>query len=58
MVCRGGVAAAFDERAAHEYMRQGRYDIVVELGRGKASLRFLSCDLTAEYVHINADYST
>jgi glutamate N-acetyltransferase/amino-acid N-acetyltransferase len=57
-VCRGGVASAFDERTAHEYMRQLRYDIYVELGRGKASLRFLSCDLTTEYVHINADYST
>ena len=57
-VCRGGVAHPFDERAAHEYMKQPRYDIVVELGRGKASLRFLSCDLTTEYVHINADYST
>lgn len=57
-VCRAGVAAGFDERAAHEYMRQPRYDIVIELGLGKASLRFLSCDLTAEYVRINADYST
>jgi glutamate N-acetyltransferase / amino-acid N-acetyltransferase len=57
-VCKGGAAWAFDERAAHEYMRQPRYDIFIELGRGKASLRFLSCDLTTEYVHINADYST
>ncbi|MGB0038119.1 MAG: bifunctional ornithine acetyltransferase/N-acetylglutamate synthase [Terriglobales bacterium] len=30
----------------------------VELGRGRASVQFLTTDLTAEYVRINADYST
>ena len=34
------------------------YEIRVQLGRGKASLTYLSCDLTVDYVHINADYST
>jgi N-acetylglutamate synthase/N-acetylornithine aminotransferase len=33
-------------------------DIRVQLGRGGTSLRFLTTDLTAEYVRINADYST
>jgi N-acetylglutamate synthase/N-acetylornithine aminotransferase len=28
------------------------------LGAGSASLEFLSCDLTAEYVRINADYTS
>ena len=57
-VCRAGVAHPFDEQQAHEYMKQREYEIRVELGRGKSSLDFLTCDLTAEYVHINADYST
>jgi len=57
-VCRCGVAALFDEREAHAYLTQPQYDVRVQLGRGRASLDFLTCDLTTEYVHINADYTT
>jgi glutamate N-acetyltransferase/amino-acid N-acetyltransferase len=57
-VCRNGMAHPFDEKQAHEYLKQREYGIRVELGRGKSSLEFLTCDLTVEYVHINADYST
>jgi glutamate N-acetyltransferase/amino-acid N-acetyltransferase len=57
-VCRAGQAVAFDKVAAHEHMQQREYEIVVRLGRGKAALNYLSCDLTVDYVHINADYST
>jgi glutamate N-acetyltransferase/amino-acid N-acetyltransferase len=57
-VCRGGMRGKFDEAAAHQYLLAPDYEIRVQLGRGRAELRFLSCDLTAEYVHINADYST
>jgi glutamate N-acetyltransferase / amino-acid N-acetyltransferase len=55
---RQGSVCPFDANAAHQYMLQDSYDIRIELGTGKAALDFLSCDLTAEYVHINADYST
>ncbi|PSH04532.1 MAG: bifunctional glutamate N-acetyltransferase/amino-acid acetyltransferase ArgJ [Acidobacteria bacterium] len=57
-VCQKGVAHPFDKKQAYEYLQQPEYEIKIELGRGKSSLEFLSCDLTAEYVHINADYST
>jgi glutamate N-acetyltransferase/amino-acid N-acetyltransferase len=57
-VCRKGVATEFDEREAHAYLTQPQYDVRVQLGRGRASLDFLTCDLTADYVHINADYTT
>ncbi len=57
-VCKGGQAFAFDETAAHNYLSQPRCDVRVQLGRGRAQLRFYTTDLTAEYVHINADYST
>jgi glutamate N-acetyltransferase/amino-acid N-acetyltransferase len=57
-VCRRGVAAPFDEHAAHTYLSQPRYDVRMQLGRGRSSLDFLTCDLTTEYVHINADYTT
>jgi len=57
-VYRNGAAASFDERAAHEALAQPVCDIFVDLGRSRHSIRFLTTDLTAEYVRINADYST
>jgi len=57
-VCRKGAACDFDKDAAHACMLLPEYVIRIQLGSGKACLDFLSSDLTAEYVHINADYST
>ena len=57
-VCRNGEGAKFDEKRAHSALAQPVCDIRVQLGRGKRSLKFLTTDLTAEYVRINADYST
>jgi glutamate N-acetyltransferase/amino-acid N-acetyltransferase len=51
-------APTFDEAAAHEAMLQPEYTITIDLGEGDATTRFLTCDLTKEYVSINADYST
>src|SRR6267142_813894 len=57
-ICRGGMAFPFDKDVAHQYMSQPEYEIRFMLGAGRARLEFLSCDLMAEYVRINADYST
>jgi glutamate N-acetyltransferase/amino-acid N-acetyltransferase len=57
-VCRNGIANVFNERQAHRDLAQPVCDIRVQLGRGQQSVRFLTTDLTAEYVRINADYST
>jgi glutamate N-acetyltransferase / amino-acid N-acetyltransferase len=57
-VCRGGVSCAFDEKRAHRALSQPRCDIRIILGRGSSSIKFMTTDLTAEYVSINADYST
>jgi glutamate N-acetyltransferase/amino-acid N-acetyltransferase len=57
-VCRNGAACLFNERQAHRSLAQPVCDIRVQLGRGQESVRFLTTDLTAEYVRINADYST
>jgi glutamate N-acetyltransferase/amino-acid N-acetyltransferase len=54
----GARAAAFDEAAAHAVMTQPEYTITLDFGQGDGACRFLTCDLTVEYVHINADYST
>src|SRR3989475_5557173 len=57
-VCRNGIACRFNERQAHRSLAKPVCDIRVQLGRGQDSVRFLTTDLTAEYVLINADYST
>jgi glutamate N-acetyltransferase/amino-acid N-acetyltransferase len=49
---------AFHEAAAHAVMMDRDYTITLDMGLGKAECRFLTCDLTEEYVRINADYST
>jgi glutamate N-acetyltransferase/amino-acid N-acetyltransferase len=51
-------APAFNEAAAHATMLQPEYTILIDLGEGSAATRFLTCDLTHDYVSINADYST
>jgi glutamate N-acetyltransferase/amino-acid N-acetyltransferase len=53
--------APHDERApeAAEYLRRKDVSLEVDLGTGgSAEARMWSCDLTAEYVRINADYRT
>jgi glutamate N-acetyltransferase/amino-acid N-acetyltransferase len=58
-VCRdGGRAPEFDEAAAHTYLQQREFSIRIELNQGAGTCEFLTTDLTQEYVHINADYST
>jgi glutamate N-acetyltransferase/amino-acid N-acetyltransferase len=58
-ICRdGGRAAEFDEEAAHAYLRQTEFSISIDLNQGPGTCVFWTTDLTAEYVHINADYST
>jgi glutamate N-acetyltransferase/amino-acid N-acetyltransferase len=57
-VCRNGVGCVFDEKRAHQALAKSRSQIRVQLGRGRGSTAFLTTDLTAEYVRINADYST
>jgi glutamate N-acetyltransferase/amino-acid N-acetyltransferase len=48
----------FDEAAAHATMQEREYTITLDLGQGNGECKFITCDLTAEYVRINADYST
>jgi glutamate N-acetyltransferase/amino-acid N-acetyltransferase len=58
-ICRdGGRAKEFDEAAAHAYIAQPEFSISIELHQGSGACVFWTTDLTVEYVHINADYST
>lgn len=57
-VCRRGSEYPFDERVAHRKMLAKYVPIVVDLRNGRGHARIWTCDLTAEYVHINASYRT
>jgi glutamate N-acetyltransferase/amino-acid N-acetyltransferase len=58
-ICRdGGRAAEFDEAVAHAYISQTEFAISIQLHQGQGSCVFWTTDLTHEYIHINADYST
>ena len=54
----GGRAPGFDESAAHDYIKQPEFSIRILLHQGDGRCTFWTTDLTQEYVHINADYST
>ena len=54
---------AYDEAATHAAMSRREYTISMDFGTTPAAgqtgeCRFLTCDLTHEYVSINADYSS
>jgi glutamate N-acetyltransferase/amino-acid N-acetyltransferase len=58
-ICRdGGRAAEFNEAAAHGYIKQREFSIRIQLHQGAGQCVFWTTDLTHQYVHINADYST
>jgi glutamate N-acetyltransferase/amino-acid N-acetyltransferase len=54
-----GAPVDFDAATVSESIRQNRTTrIHFSLGQGDQSVRFWTCDLTAEYVRLNADYHT
>jgi len=53
---RGRWRGADAEKAAHAVMREPAYPIRLHLHRGEAARSVWTCDLSAEYVRINADY--
>ena len=58
-ICAGGQRAPeYDEKAAHACLEQREYSIRIALGGGEGRCRFWTSDLSAEYVRINAEYST
>lgn len=52
----GGRAGGYQEQAAQAVMRQDEITLRVCLGRGAATAIFWTCDLSYDYVKINAEY--
>jgi glutamate N-acetyltransferase/amino-acid N-acetyltransferase len=52
----GGRAAAYREEDGAAIMQQAEIGVRVSLGRGQARATVYTCDLSYEYVKINADY--
>jgi glutamate N-acetyltransferase/amino-acid N-acetyltransferase len=57
-VCRDGGAVPYDHEAAVALLREPSVDIDVDLHAGPATTVFLVADLSAGYVHVNAEYTT
>ncbi len=47
---------AYDEAKTSAYMKGQEIEIRAEIGLGRGAARVWTCDLTAEYIAINADY--
>jgi glutamate N-acetyltransferase/amino-acid N-acetyltransferase len=52
----GWVSPAYREADGAAYMKQDELKIRVDVGVGKGSARVWTCDLTKQYISINADY--
>lgn len=58
IVRQGGRASDYTEEAGQAVMQRSNIPIRVELGRGSAATKVLTCDLSYDYVKINAEYRT
>lgn len=57
-IVRGGVAQKFDREKMSAALAEPEVAIEIRLGEGKARQRVWTCDLTYDYVRINAEYTT
>ena len=53
-----GLMAGFDEAAAKRELDHSELTLVVDLHQGKSSATLWTCDLTHDYITINASYRT
>ncbi len=54
--CQGGLALELDEEEALRRFEESEIDIDIDLGEGPYATTIWTCDLTHEYISINADY--
>lgn len=56
LVCQNGNGIAFSEEKAAEILSQDEIQIRVMLNQGDAQAAAWGCDMTYDYIKINADY--
>lgn len=56
LVCKDGCGIAFSEEKAAEVLSADEIEIGIHLNQGSAQARAWGCDMTYDYVKINADY--
>jgi glutamate N-acetyltransferase/amino-acid N-acetyltransferase len=56
-VVKNGLAAGRDAEAG-EVLKKKHIKIVIDLNIGRSSAKVLTCDMTEEYIRVNADYRT
>ncbi len=58
MVCKNGVGADFSMREARQLLSAPEAKIIINLNQGKQRAQVYTCDLSYDYVKINAKYTT
>ena len=58
IVRNGGRSDDYTEEAGQQVMNRDEITVTVKLGRGEAAQEVLTCDLSYDYVKINAEYRT
>jgi glutamate N-acetyltransferase/amino-acid N-acetyltransferase len=58
LLCRDGMDAGFDEAAARKELDGKEITLRLDLHQGRASAHIWTCDLTHDYITINASYRT
>ena len=56
LIYEGGKAADYSEEEAEKILSEPEVTVVVDMKMGEASASAWGCDLTYDYVKINADY--
>lgn len=51
-----GAVKGYDERPVAKHLKGQNVDIAIDVGAGKGKATVWTCDLTHEYISINADY--
>lgn len=57
-IAEDGCGVKFDEQKAKEILNKDEFKITVDLKSGKKSITVYTCDLSYDYVKINAEYHT
>ena len=58
ITCKSGNAIIFDEAKALEILKQDEIEYTINLNQGECEYNMWTCDMSVEYININADYRT